>query len=156
MARLSEKFHACLHELSGRYPARRALLLPALHMAQKEIGWLPPDVIGEIAAALEIHPAKVVETASFYTMFNLGPVGRHDVRVCTNVSCSLRGAERILEHCERKLGISAGETTADGRITLHDEECLGACGTAPAMSVDGKYHENLDLLEVDRILEGLH
>lgn len=152
---LSQKFYDRMAALEKNYPTRLALLIPALHAAQDEQGWLSPGVMDEIGVHLGIHPARVRETASFYSLFNLKPVGRHQIRVCTNVACCLRGGEELLSHCERNLGIRVGETTRDGRVTLFEEECLGACGTAPAAMVDGEYHENLDPLKIDRILEQL-
>ncbi|MBL7715876.1 MAG: NADH-quinone oxidoreductase subunit NuoE [Bdellovibrionales bacterium] len=152
---LSTKFYDRMKKLEPRYPTKVALLLPALHAAQEEIGWLPPDVMEEIGAHIGIHPAQVREVASFYTMYNLKPVGKYHLKVCTNVACALRGAEGLVEHCEKKLGIRLGETTADRKFTLYEEECLGACGTAPAMMLNDDYHENLTTQKMDQILEKL-
>jgi len=152
---LSEKFYMSMKTLESRYPMRTALMLPALHAAQDEIGWLPSDVMQEIAEFLEVHPAQVLEVASFYTMFNLKPVGKYHLKICTNVACCLRGGEELVKHCEKKLQISCGETTADKKFTLMEEECLGACGTAPAMMLNNDYHENLDILKLDQLLDEL-
>ena len=152
---LSSKFYEAMAKLEPRYPSKVALLLPALHQAQEEYGWLPAEVLQEIGDYIGIHAAQVREVASFYTMYNLKPVGKYHVKICTNVSCFLRGAEELMEHCERKLGIHAGETTKDRRFTLMEEECLGACGTAPAMMLNDDYHENLDKRRLDEILNGL-
>src|SRR5574337_159767 len=127
---LSEKFYQSIAKLEPRYPTKVALLLPALHLAQEEFGWLPPEVMDEVGTCLGIHPAQVREVASFYTMYNLKPVGKNQMKICTNVACALRGAEELVHHCERKFGIACGETTPDKKFTLMEEECLGACGTA--------------------------
>lgn len=152
---LSSKFYDQMKKLEPRYPTKVALLLPALHAAQDEYGWLPQDVIEEIGEYIGIHPAQVREVASFYTMYNLKPVGKFHLKVCTNVACALRGAEEIVSHCEKKLGIKVGGTTPDKRFTLMEEECLGACGTAPAMMLNDEYQENLDVQKMDRLLDEL-
>lgn len=149
---LSEKFYSEMKKLEPRYPTKVALLLPALHQAQEEYGWLPPEVMDEIAAYIEIHPAQVREVASFYTMYNLKPVGKYHIKVCTNVACTLRGAERLVEYCEKRFNIACGETTEDKKFTLHEEECLGACGTAPAIMLNDDYHENLDVNKLDALI----
>ena len=152
---LSQKYYDTIKKLTPRYPTKVAMLLPALHAAQEETSWLPPEVLEEIGASLEIHPAQVREVASFYTMYNLKPVGKYHLKICTNVSCALRGAEELVEHCEKKWEIKCGETTADKRFTLSEEECLGACGTAPAMMLNDDYHESLDAKKLDRVLAEL-
>lgn len=153
---LSEKFYESMKKLEPRYPNKVALLLPSLHAAQDEYGWLPPEVMEEIGAYIGIHPAQVREVASFYTMYNLKPVGKNDIRICTNVACLLRGANDLVRHCEKKLQIRCGETTKDMKFSLHEEECLGACGTAPALMLNNKeYHENLDIEKMDALLDSL-
>ncbi len=152
---LSKKFYDEMATLEPRYPTKLALLLPALHAAQDEFGWLSPELMEEIAVYIGIHPARVREVASFYTMYNLNPVGKYHLKICTNVACCLRGAEALVEHCEQKLNIKCGETTKDKKYTLMEEECLGACGTAPAMMLNDDYHENLDVSKLNQILEGL-
>lgn len=152
---LSQKFYDRMKKLEPRYPSKVALLLPALHAAQEECGWLSPDTMAEIGAHIGIHPAQVREVASFYTMFNLNPVGRTHLKICTNVACCLRGADELVEHVEKKYGIKCGETTPDRKLTLHEEECLGACGTAPAMMLNDEYVENLSIPALDKILERL-
>ena len=152
---LSQKFYADMDKLVPRYPNRVALLLPALHRAQEETTWLPPEVLEEIGAYIGIHPAQVREVASFYTMYNLKPVGKYHLKVCTNVACCLRGANELVEHVEKKYSIRCGETTRDKKFTLMEEECLGACGTAPAMMLNDDYHENLDIPKLDKLLDGL-
>jgi NADH-quinone oxidoreductase subunit E len=152
---LKEHFYTAMKRLEPRYPTKVALLLPALHEAQKEYGWLPPEVLSEVAAYIGIHPAQVREVASFYTMYNLKPVGRYHLKICTNVACALRGAEKLVHHCEKKFGVQVGQTTSDMKFTLSEEECLGACGTAPAMMLNDDYHENLDVQKMDHLLDGL-
>ncbi len=152
---LSQEFYGEMKKLEPRYPTRVALLLPALHQAQSELGWLPPEALDEIGEYIGIHPAQVREVASFYTMYNLKPVGKYHLKICTNVSCCLMGAEGLVEHCKRKFGVDVGETTSDRRFTLYEEECLGACGTAPAMMLNDDYHEKLTTEKLDKILSGL-
>jgi NADH-quinone oxidoreductase subunit E len=138
-----------------KYPQRRGALLPALHLVQKEKGWIAPEQARDLAEIFELHPIEVMEVVTFYNMFYDRPQGRHHVYVCTNLPCSLRGARNLVHALERHLGVEAGETTADGRITLGHEECLGACAWAPMMRVDETYHENLDLESAKRILDEL-
>jgi len=152
---LSDKFYSAMKKLEPRYPNKVALLLPALHQAQSETGWLPPEVIAEIGEYIGVHPAQVKEVASFYTMYFLKPVGENKLRICTNVACALRGAEDLVRHCEKRFGINCGETTADMKFTLLEEECLGACGTAPAMFMNEDYYENLDSKKLDELLDRL-
>jgi NADH-quinone oxidoreductase subunit E len=153
--KLSQKFYDRMDKLVPRYPTRVALLLPALHAAQEEFGWLSSETMDEVGAYIGIHPAQVREVASFYTMYNLKPVGKYHVKICTNVACCLTGADELVEHCENKWGIKRGETTPDRKFTVMEEECLGACGTAPAMMLNDDYHENLTVEKFDRIIEGL-
>jgi NADH-quinone oxidoreductase E subunit len=139
----------------ARYPQRRGALLPALHLAQREHGWISPEIARELAEIFEIRSIDVMEVVSFYNMFFDRPQGRHHVHVCTNLPCSLRGARGLMRALEAHLGVEAGETTADGRITLGHEECLGACAWAPMLRVDDVYHENLDLESARRIVDAL-
>ncbi len=152
---LSEKFYKSMEKLESRYPSKVALLLPALHAAQEEWGWLPPEILDEVGAYIDVHPAQVREVASFYTMYNLKPVGKYHLKICTNVACCLRGSEELVEHCEKKFGIERGETTPDKRFTVVEEECLGACGTAPAMMLNDDYHESLTVSKLDQLLDHL-
>jgi NADH-quinone oxidoreductase E subunit len=152
---LSPKFYTEMTKLEPRYPTKVALLLPALHAAQDELGWLSPETMEEIGEYIGIHPAQVKEVASFYTMYNLKPVGQYHLKICTNVACCLRGAYDVVEHTEKKLGIKVGQTTPDKKFTLHEEECLGACGTAPAMMLNNDYVENLDIRKMDEVLAQL-
>jgi NADH-quinone oxidoreductase subunit E len=142
-----------------RFPEgrQRSAVLAALRVAQHENdGFLTPALMDGIAAYLGLPAVQVYEVATFYSMFETEPCGRHHVSICTNVSCMLRGGEELLRHAEQKLGIRVGESTPDGRIFLkQEEECLAACCGAPMMMVDHLYHENLTPEKVDAILEGL-
>ena len=139
----------------AKYPRKRGALLAALHLAQAEEGWLSPGKVAALAERFEIAPLEVREVISFYNMFHDRPQGRHHVYVCTNLPCSLRGARRLLRELEAHLGIEAGETTPDGRISLGHEECLGACAWAPMLRVDDTYHEDLDAARAKQILDRL-
>jgi NADH-quinone oxidoreductase subunit E len=124
--------------IRDRYPDSRSLTLPALRFAQEEHGWLPPEALREVAEVLDLTPAYCQAVASFYDMFHLEPVGKHMVEVCTNLSCALVGAQRVVEAFEGALGIRAGETTEDGEITFRAVECLGGCGYATVVAVDNR------------------
>jgi len=152
-----EHFDREVEVIVKRYPADRkaAALIPVLRAAQELFGPLTAEVQRLVASRVGVSPARVDEVATFYVMFHTKPVGRHVVEMCTNVSCCLTGAEKIWTHLQKKLGVKPGETTADGRFTLREVECLGACGTAPAMLVDEEMHERLTVEKVDEILERL-
>jgi NADH-quinone oxidoreductase subunit E len=136
---------------------QRSAVIGALHAAQHENhGFLTPQIMDAVAAYLDLPPIQVYEVATFYSMFETKPVGRHSVSVCTNISCMLRGADGLVAHIEHKLGIKTGESTPDGRIYLKkEEECLAACCGAPMMMIDHRYHENLTPTKVDEILDSL-
>jgi NADH-quinone oxidoreductase subunit E len=140
-------------EILSRYPTRRAACIPVLHLCQEQQGYVTDEIIDFVAHRLDLSPAQVKGVVTFYTLLNDQPVGRHQVWVCRTLSCALRGADEIIHHCEKKLGIHVGETSADGKVTLRTAECLASCGTAPMMQVDRTYHENLTSAEVDRILD---
>ncbi len=153
---LSEQSKREIRRIRDEYPDPQSALLPALYLAQQDYcGWLPQQAFDEVAEVMDLPPTQVASAATFYTMLNRKPVGRHLIQVCTNVSCSLLGAEHLLSYISRKLGIGVGETTDDSRITLLEVECLGSCGTAPMMQVDDAYHENLTEEKIDQILAGL-
>ena len=154
-ARISSEIRAKIEADMEKFPAKRGALLNALHLVQTETGHISPEIAKELAALFEIHPADVQGVVSFYTMFYDRPQGRHHAYVCTNLSCSLRGGRALLRELEEHLGVHPGETTADQRITLGHEECLGACAYAPVMRVDETYHEDLDLEQAKKILDGL-
>ena len=150
---LSEVFYTAMKKLEPRYPTKKALILPALHQAQKEFGWLPKEALAEVADYIGVHEAQIREVASFYTMYNLKPVGKMHLKLCTNVACCLRGADELMSFAERKLGIKCGESTQDGMFTLSEEECLGACTTAPAMMANDDYVEDLDINKLNAYIE---
>ena len=132
------------HELLGRYPTRQAALLPTLWIAQREFGWLSDATQDYVARLMEFPPAHVRAVVSFYTMFHRKPVGRYLLDICTNLSCRLRGADKIVDCIRRKLKIEIGETTPDGKFTLSSAECLASCGTAPMLQLNqDAYVENL-------------
>ena len=130
-------------------------MIPALRIGEHLFGHLSPGVMALAADRLGVSPARAEEVATFYVMFNTRPVGKHVVEICTNVSCCLSGADRIFEALKRKLGVGNGGTSADGRVTLREVECLGSCGTAPAMLVDEEMLERLTLEKVERIVGSL-
>jgi NADH-quinone oxidoreductase subunit E len=148
---------AVARRIMGRYPEAqvKSALLPLLHLAQMEFGgWLSVQAMTCVAELLQIKQIEVFEVASFYSMFNLKPVGKCVLEVCRTGPCWLLGAEDIVRHAEKRLGIKAGETSADGMFTLKTVECLAACGTAPVMQVGETYHEQLTCEKLDEILDG--
>jgi NADH-quinone oxidoreductase subunit E len=148
--------HDRIQEERAKYPPEsESAVLPALRLAQAEHGWLSPDVIREVADALDATPAYVKSIASFYDQFHLAPVGEHLVEVCTNVSCAVVGAQLVVEAFESELGCKAGETSADGKVTLRTVECLGGCGWATIVSVDHHYRTHVDAAGVPAIVEEL-
>ncbi|HNS12958.1 MAG TPA: NADH-quinone oxidoreductase subunit NuoE [Bacteroidia bacterium] len=154
--KFSDESLALVHKLMKRYPEgkHKSALLPILHIAQAEFdGWLSAPVMDYVAGILNIQPIEVYEVASFYSMFNLKPVGKCNIEVCRTSSCWLLGAEDVIRHIEKKLNIKVGETTADGMFSLKAVECLGSCGTAPMMQVGADYYENLTLDKVDNLLQ---
>jgi NADH-quinone oxidoreductase subunit E len=153
--------HVCeaIDDWKTRFPPdrQRSAVIRALHLVQHENkGFLTPDQMDAVAEYLDLPPIHVYEVASFYSMFQTKPCGRNEVSICTNVSCMLRGADDIVEHVEKKLGVRLGESTEDGRIFLKkEEECIAACCGAPAMQVNHRYYENLTAEMIDEILDGL-
>jgi len=150
-----ENVKAEVAEAISHYPVKRSAVLPLLWIAQRTWGWLPPAAMRLVASTLELNEPEVFGVATFYTMFNLQPVGRHHLQVCMTLSCSLMGSDRLFKHLEKKLGIGHGQTTPDGRFTLRRVECLAACGGGPCMQVNLDYYENLDENNVDALLEKL-
>jgi NADH-quinone oxidoreductase subunit E len=145
-----------LEQLLERYPNKMAACIPVLHLCQEaNQNWVSTEVIEFVAKRLDLSPAHVKGVVTFYTLFNQAPVGKHQVWVCRTLSCALRGADQILEHCEKRLGCHAGATSKDGKVTLRTAECLASCGTAPMIQVDKRYYENLTLEKVDRLLDEL-
>lgn len=152
---LSASVLAKIEKETVKYPTRRAVVKSALRYAQDEVGWVSDEVVREVAAVLGLQPIEVYEVATFYDHFDTRPVGRHRIKLCTNVSCLLRGSDDIADHLKQRLGIDFGQTTADGRFTLYEAECLAACCGAPMMMVGNDYHEDLTPQKVDAILEAL-
>jgi NADH-quinone oxidoreductase subunit E len=142
-------------ETVGRYPQKEAAMLPVLYLAQQEFGYLSAEAIEYVARLMGQSPAKVHGVVSFYTMYNMKPIGRHHIQVCRTLSCALAGAENITSFIKRKLAIELGQTTADRRFTLSEVECLASCGTAPMMQINDDYYENLNEERVMEILESL-
>lgn len=144
-----------IQEILTRYPQKEAAILPLLHMTQKEFGFISKEEEKIVAEILGIKPIKVREVVTFYTMLNPKPVGKYHIQVCSNLSCSLMGAEKLIEYLKEKLGIGPGETTPDKKFTLTTVECLGACEQAPSMMVNFDYYGNLDKKKIDEILDKL-
>ncbi len=145
-----------VNRIIKRYPEgkQKSAILPVLHIAQAEFGgWLSPETMDYVAKVLNILPVEVYEVASFYSMYNLTPVGKCVIEVCRTGPCWLLGAEDIVNYLEKKLGIKAGQTTADGMFTLKTVECLAACGTAPIIQLGETYHENMDIEKVDKLID---
>ncbi len=141
----------------AKYPPthKQSALLAALRIAQEQHGWLSEPLMDYVARLLGLRPIQVYEVASFYSMYDLKPVGKHKISVCTNISCMLCGSEQVVKHLETKLGIRLGETTPDGRFTLKEVECLSACGGAPMFQIGKHYYENLTSQRIDEILGAL-
>ena len=145
-----------IQQVAALYPQRRSAIIPALRLAQERHGgWLPAEAFREVAEALELTPAYCKSVASFYDMFQLEPVGKHMIEVCTNVSCALVDAQAVLEAFEGELGIRAGETTEDGEFTLRTIECLGGCGWGTVVSCDHRYQQHVKPEDAPRIVEEL-
>jgi NADH-quinone oxidoreductase subunit E len=153
---LSVEQNRQLEQILERYPNKMAACIPVLHLCQEaNQNWVSPEVIAFVSQRLDLSPAHVEGVVTFYTLFNQQPVGKHQVWVCRTLSCALRGSEKILAHCEKRLGCHVGGTSKDGKVTLRTAECLASCGTAPMMQVDKKYYENLTVEKVDRLLDEL-
>jgi NADH-quinone oxidoreductase subunit E len=152
---ISRENRAEIDQWVAKYPddSKRSAVMAALRIVQDQNGgWLTSDLIDAVADYLEMPSIAVYEVATFYSMYELEPVGRHKICLCTNVSCMLCGSDDILAYLRKKLGISFGETTPDGRFSLKEVECLGACGGAPMMQIHDKYYENLTPERIDEIL----
>jgi len=146
-----------IREAAAPYPDQRSGVMSGLRIAQRHYGgWLPPEALTEVAEALDLTPAHVQAVASFYDMYHLAPVGEHLVEICTNVSCALVGAQQVVEAFERELGLRAGETSEDGKVTLRTIECAGGCGYAPVVVVDHRYREPTRPEDVPGIVEELN
>lgn len=156
-AEQQKRFDEGMETYLARFPEGRkaAAILPGLHLVQDIYGWIPQEAMIQVAEKCESTPERVREVATFYVMYFLEPKGKHLIDVCTNISCSLRGAEPLLRHMEEKLGIEMGETTADGLFTLREFECLGACGNAPVLQVNSRFHMDMTLKKADQLIEDL-
>ena len=142
-----------IEDIRAKYPEQRSALLPSLYIAQREFGWLSPEAMLFVAKTLNLPEAEVRGTASFYAMFRHKPVGRNLIQLCTNVSCMILGSERLLDFLMKRYGIKPDGTSQDGRFSLVIMECIGACGTAPAMLVNTDFHDNLSEKKIEEILE---
>ena len=156
-AGLSAESLAQIERELAKYPQdrRQSALMAALRIAQDEHNWLSDELIEFVAGVIGVSPARAFEVATFYSMYDLEPVGRHKIYVCTNISCMLRGSDEIVAHLKKKLGVAFGETTADGKFTLKEAECLAACAGAPMMQLDRDYFENLTPQRIDEILDAV-
>jgi NADH-quinone oxidoreductase subunit E len=139
----------------GRFPTKQAALLPVLWIAQETWGWISRETAEEVARLLELPASHVDGVLTFYTMYNLRPTGRNLLQVCTSISCHLAGAERLIEHCGKRLGIGLEETTKDGKFTMIEVECIAGCDRAPSMMVNDKYYEPMDEKMLDALLDRL-
>ena len=155
MARLTDANVLVAKEIIGRFPRPKSALIPLLHLAQEQDGMVTDDAMAHLAELLDLTPAEVYGTATFYEMFKFEPVGRYCVNVCTNISCQLVGAWELLEHAEERLGVKSGSTTADGLFTLEDVECIAACTEAPALQVNYRYRYKVTPADFDRLVEDL-
>lgn len=155
MVQFSEERLAKAKEIIARYPEgkQKSALLPILHLAQEQFGWLSSETMDYVAGLLQLEPIEVYEVATFYSMYNLKPVGKYMFEVCQTGPCMLRGSDDIIQYIKEKLGIGVGETTEDGLFTLKTVECLGACGYAPMMQLGKHYREHLTKEKVDAIIE---
>ncbi|MGH7881771.1 MAG: NADH-quinone oxidoreductase subunit NuoE [Candidatus Dormibacteraceae bacterium] len=150
---LSEKARQEIRELPSHFPQLRSAVMPALDVAQEELGWLPPEAIAEVAELLGLDTGYLEGVATFYTLFHLQPTGRRHLSLCTNLSCSLRGAGELLEHIKEKIGVSeCGEVSSDGEFSVEEVECLGACEFAPVMRSQHRFHYDLDERKVDALI----
>jgi NADH-quinone oxidoreductase subunit E len=138
-----------------RYPTKQAALLPVLWVAQETWGWISKEAAEEVARILELTPAHVDGVLTFYTMYNLTPVGRNLLQFCTSISCHLAGAEKLMERCTKRLGVGLEETTPDGKFTVVEVECIAGCDKAPSMMVNDAYHEPMDEKKLDLLLDKL-
>jgi NADH-quinone oxidoreductase E subunit len=155
MPRLSTEMVERARDVIALYPEPRSALIPLLHLAQEQDGWLTPDAMEHVAELLEIEPAEVRGTATFYDMLFTHPVGRHLVSVCTNIACLLNGGFELLDHAEQTLGIRPGATTVDGEFTLEEVECVALCGEAPCLAVNWRYFGQVTPARFDELVEDL-
>lgn len=150
---LSEKIKTTINGIRHHFPTEQALLLPLLHEIQNEQGWVSIDSMKAAGQFLNLPLSKIREVASFYTMYKLEEQGKVDIQICTNISCWLNGADKLVACAEKRLGISSGETTSDGKFTLSQVECLASCGTAPVVQINQDYFENIGTDELIKLLD---
>ena len=156
MASFSPEVEAEIDRHLAKYPVMRSAILPLMFIVQRERGgYLDPAGVAYLAKRLALRITDIWEVATFYSMIHIEPIGKYHIQICRTLSCKIRGAGKITEHCIQKLGIKPGETTADGRFTLSEVECLGSCGTAPMLQTNFDYHEDLTPEKVDQILDAL-
>ena len=155
MARLSPPMVERAQETMALYPHPRSALIPLLHLAQEQDGWVTPEAMEHIGELLDLTPAEVLGTASFYDMLFLEPTGRHLIAICTNIACLLNGGYELLEHAEEKLGVKAGATTADGRFTIEEVECIAMCGQAPCLAVNWRFFGTVSGEGFDHLVDEL-
>jgi NADH-quinone oxidoreductase subunit E len=153
--RFSEQLEKRFADLVTHYPIKRSALVPMLLYAQDEVGCISDDVVHEIAERLGLTDLEVRNVVSYYSMLHIKPIGKYNIQVCTNISCMLRGAEKVFDHIRQRLGIGHKQDTPDGLFHLEEVECIGACSWAPAMQVNYDFHENLTAEKVDEVLESL-
>ncbi len=152
---ISESLKTKFDKVIARYPLKRSAIVPLLLFAQDEIGYVSDEAIDEVARRVEVKPIEVIEDIGYYSMLHRQPIGKYNFQVCTNISCLLRGGEEIFEHCSKRLGLAHKQTTPDGKFSLEEVECLGACCGAPAMQVNYDYYENLTPEKVDALIDAL-
>ena len=155
MSFFTEENRALAGEIIGRYPKRRSAMIPLLHVAQGQAGWVTPEAMTEIAELVDTTPAEVLGTCSFYEMFKREPVGKYLVNICVTMSCALAGAVELMEHAEERLGVRVGGTTPDGMFTLASAECQAACTEAPCLQVNYRYRYRVDSEGFDQLIDDL-
>jgi len=146
---------ARIEKILSRYPTRQAALLPILWVAQETWGWISKEAAEEVARIVQVSPAHVDGVLTFYTMYNLRPVGKNLLQICTSISCHLAGADRLIERCRERLGVGLGETSPDGKFTVIEVECIAGCDKAPSLMVNDTYHEPVDEKVLDALLDKL-
>jgi NADH-quinone oxidoreductase subunit E len=155
MSRLSPESLEIAYEILARYPVKKSALIPLLHLAQEQDGWVADDAMEHIAELVDCTPAEVIGTCTFYEMFKREPVGKYVINICTNIACQILGGEELLHHAEHSLGIKAGATTEDGLFTVEDVECIAACTEAPCLLVNYRYFHRITHDEFDQVVEDL-
>jgi NADH-quinone oxidoreductase subunit E len=153
MPAISEQLDAFFTAKMKEYPTKRSFLVPMLLYSQDEVGYVSDEVVAHLAKKTELTELEVRNVVSYYSMLRTRPAGKYNVQVCTNICCMLRGADELMEHCEKKLGIGHKQTTPDGMFSLEEVECIGACSWAPAVQVNYDFHENLNPERMDKVLD---